>query len=82
MLNNLLPPHKCGLYLEHNTYKDIYQSIEDALAEISDDAWVSPEDKTAAEATGEIWTLQWYPNTPIGFYFRAAATLENLLNVE
>lgn len=74
-----LPEHKCGLYLEHNVHKDIYQDIITAVSEIADDVWVSLEEKQKALDTGELWTLQWYPNTPVGFYKVAAAGLEKLL---
>ena len=72
------PPHKCGLYLEHNTYKDIYTPLEEALTE-QDGFWVSDLERTRAQETGDIWTLQWYPNTPVGFYCVAASSLEAVL---
>ena len=74
-----LPEHACGLYLEHNRHKDTYESIDVAVSEIDEDAWVSLEEKQKALDTGELWTLQWYPNTPVGFYRIAAASLEKLL---
>lgn len=76
-----LPDHKCGLYLEHNVHRDYYLSIEKAVEEIDEEnePWVSPKEREKALATGEIWTLQWYPETPIGFHRLAASTLEALL---
>lgn len=74
-----LPEHACGLYLEHNVYKDVYESITEAVAEIPDDIWTSLEERQRALDTGELWTLHWYPNTPIGFRRLAAASLETLL---
>jgi len=41
--------------------------------------WKDDESKARAIATDEIWTLRWYPNTPIGSYSVAAPTLEELL---
>ena len=69
-----LPTHKCGLYLEHNQYKDYYDSIEEGVASL--DSWVSEEERQKALATGEIWVLQWYPDTPVGFNRLAASSLE------
>ena len=72
-----LPPHKCGLYLEHNQYKDFYDSIEKGVASL--DSWVSEEERQKALATGEIWVLQWYPDTPVGFNRLAASSLEMVM---
>lgn len=72
-----LPPHKCGLYLEHNAHRDVYESVEDAVEELGA-SWVSPGERNRALQTGEIWTLQWYPETPVGFNLIAASSLEAL----
>lgn len=74
----ILPSHECGLYLIHNEYKDYYLSIEQAVEEELG-FWISPEEKANALRSGEVWTLQWYPHTPIGFNKLAASTLEALL---
>ena len=73
-----LPAHKCGLYLEHNTYKDLYSSIAGAVED--EDSWAGPGERERCLGTGELWTIQWYPNTPVGFYRLAASTLEALLD--
>jgi hypothetical protein len=78
-----LPAHKCGLYLTHNEHRDIYQSIEEYIRDrVDDDEWVTPDAKAQAIETDEIWELQWYPDTPIGFYRRVGATLESVLELE
>ena len=77
-LEDLFPPHKCGAYLTHNAYKDYYESIESAVADMGD-GWVSPEEREKALATGEIWEMQWYPNTPVGFYKKVASSLQALM---
>ncbi len=41
--------------------------------------WENKEAEARAIAADEIWTLQWYPNTPVGFNSIAAPTLEELL---
>lgn len=78
-----LPDHKCGLFLEHNVHKDYYQTAKQAIEEAPEDMDMFPfkdeESRQRAIDTDEIWTLQWYPDTPIGSYKVAAPTLEELL---
>ena len=75
------PPHKASLYLTHNehlsNYETVAQAIEDGDFGMRD--WVSEEQKQKAIAANDCWILQWYPDTPIGFYVRAAADLDVLL---
>ena len=80
-IETILPPHKCGLYLEHNPHRDTYDTVEQWVEDhdIEDDDWVTPEDRQRAIETDEVWTLQWYPETPAGFHFVAAATFEGLM---
>lgn len=33
-----------------------------------DDSFVSSEEKQRCIETNTIWTLQWYPETPVGFF--------------
>ena len=76
-----LPPHKASLHLEHNPHLGYSQSVEqwDEDQEKRAD-WVSPEERAKAIATNEIWTLQWYPETPIGFHALVASSLEALID--
>jgi hypothetical protein len=70
---NWLPKHECGLHLSHNEHLDMYETIEDfydAQNFISEDEW----NKSIAE--NSVWSLQWYPKTPIGFHVICAASLE------
>jgi hypothetical protein len=73
-----LPKHKCGLYLEHNAHRDVYEKADAYLAD-SQYGFKSDADKERAIETDEIWTLQWYPHTPVGFHAVAAPTLDELL---
>lgn len=75
----LLPAHKCGLYLEHNAHRDVYQSAADLIAEQQYDGWKNQEAIQRAIATDEIWELQWYPETPVVFTRIFAPTLVELL---
>jgi hypothetical protein len=77
------PAHKCGLYLEHNVHRDYYESAqkwwENQVERECPHDWKDDESRNRAIASDEIWTLQWYPDTPIGSYSIAAPTLEELL---
>lgn len=42
--------------------------------------WVSDADKERALRENSVWTIQFYPRTPVGFYAFHAATLEGLMN--
>ena len=76
-----LPNHKCGLFLTHNEHRDYYMPAADWIEENDERLdWQSPEHKQRAIETDEVWTLQWYPHTPVGFIAVAAPTLEELLS--
>lgn len=78
----IFPKHDCSLTLEHNGYKDYYYTIEQAVSEEDEvgGGWIQGEREKALKI-GEIWSLQWYPHTPIGFHRLVAASLEKLLAV-
>lgn len=64
---------QCSIHLEFNPHKDFYESAE---------SYVSNQ-FTSAELEGvdlekDIWTLQFYPHTPIGFYRLIDNDLERL----
>ena len=67
------PEHKCGLYLSHNAHRDVYESVDTFCHE---QYFISPEDRQKCIDTDECWELQWYPDTPIGFYRLLGSTLE------
>lgn len=76
---NKLPDHKCSLTIVHNDHKNIYQSAEEWIEENTFYQWISEEEKKKAIENDSIWTIQVYPETPIGFYAYAASNLETLL---
>lgn len=79
----MLPPHKGSLSIEHNEHTTNYQTVAEYLSDTqwapSEDEWVTPTSKERAIATNSLWTMRVYPNTPVGFYRLAGATLEELL---
>lgn len=82
-LSEMMPRHDASLHLTHNDHKSYYLTVAKAIADddhgYSEDCWVSEEQKQKAIETNECWTLQWYPNTPVGFCILSAADLDVLL---
>lgn len=76
----LLPEHKCSLSLVHNEHRDYYQTVEQWASNREGMEWVSEEQRLKAIAEDNVWTIIWYPNTPIGSEWLAAYDLEVLLN--
>ena len=76
------PGHKVCLTLQHNPgrvfHDDVRQWINTKNHGDQWD-WKDEEQKQRAIDTNEVWTLDWYPRTPISFYSIAAPTLRELL---
>jgi hypothetical protein len=61
-------------------YQTVAESAESGMPGWpEDEEWVSPEEKQRAIANNSMWTLQWYPDTPIGFQRLAASSLAVML---
>lgn len=73
------PSHKAGMSLEHNQHKNFYEKASDWIDDNDLFEWENEEAKQKPIETDEIWTLQWYPHTPVGFCAVAAPTLADLL---
>lgn len=43
------------------------------------DEWVSPEEREKAIANNSVWSIQWYPDTPVGFCILYASSFEALI---
>jgi len=78
-----LPGHKCGLYITHNEHRNFYQTASKHIAESESVGnplnWKDEASKQRAIDMDEIWTIQWYPETPVGFISASAPTLEEAL---
>ena len=77
------PKHDGGLHITHNQHHAYYETAE-KWADDNDHHpapydWASPEERAKAIAEDSIWTLQWYPNTPVGFNSVCASTFEACL---
>lgn len=75
-----LPPHHC-LSIQHNEHKSTYTSINDYLNEEYVKYDISFEEAQKCLREDEIWEVQVYPYTPIGFYKTCASTLEEAIRL-
>src|SRR5688572_21450722 len=79
----LLPGKFSSLTLGYNESSAVnYMSVKEWQEEgPSDDLtdWVSNDEKAKAAATNSMWTLHWYPDTPVGSYCVGASGLLPLL---
>ena len=82
------PRHDCSLTLIHNAPRDCYNTVAQVCDEsdscydpwYEDEAWISEEQRQKAIATNEVWSLSWYPSSPVGFlHHRHAADLDSLM---
>lgn len=70
------------LHLTFNVEHAInYDTVEGFIrcGQYDPESWVSPEEMQKSIDTNSVWTLQWYPDTPIGFYTLRASSIEALL---
>ena len=72
---NWLPKHDCCLYLTHNEHKAAYESIEHFY---NKEDFLDESEWEKAISENNVWSLQWYPDTPIGFHVVCAASLERI----
>jgi len=75
----ILPAHKCGLYITHNEHRDVYETVEEHLEHLEVFGAEDVVDRDTMIATGEVWRVQVYPHTPVGFYAFTGPTLEAVL---
>lgn len=79
-LRGLLKGKFSELVLTYNGHACNYQTVAEAVEQDHwHGDWISDEEREKAIATNSAWTLQWYPDTPVGFYKSSASTLSALL---
>lgn len=76
---DLLPKHKVTLSITHNEHREYHEPLTSYIDE-RDSSWENEESRQRAIATDEIWEMQWYPDTSVGFYCAAAPTLPELIS--
>jgi hypothetical protein len=62
-----------------------YQTVEDYVTTPAPEwvltpNWVSDQEKWKAAETNSMWTLHWYPDTPIGFCYISASSIEAIID--
>lgn len=68
-MEQLIKRCKCGIYLDINIHKDLYQKTEEAIKKINENENEIDEDMAKRMIKEDmIISLQFYPNTPVGFY--------------
>lgn len=80
----LLPRHEASLHLTHNQHKAYYETVADYIADVEEHSkgatdWVCEGERERAIAANELWHLQWYPDTPVGFCDVYAASFAALV---
>lgn len=77
-----LPRYAVSFHLHHNQHLSYYETVQQTIADDSgyygERSWVSPEERLRAIETNELWTAQWYPDTPVGFHVLHASSLDAL----
>ncbi len=78
-----LPNHKASLTIIHNDHKSNYKTVAEAIEDgdhgYKNNCWINEEQKQKSINTDDCWIIQWYPDTPIGFYILSAADLDKLI---
>lgn len=72
-LKDLMSRCKCGVYVTVNAHRDVYESVEVFLSDMSSQGdhealEIDPEVKAKMIETNTVVQVQFYPNTPISFY--------------
>jgi|SRR5581483_4313642 len=82
-LRGLLKGEFASLHISFNDSSALnYVSVEKFETEFSSadaDDWISEEERQKGYASNSKWSVQWYPDTPIGSYCVAASTLVGAL---
>lgn len=81
ILMELLPEHKCSLTITHNPHKDFYETVADYCRRFGANCWADEFSMVRAIDSDELWEIQWYPDTPNGFFKVMAPTLEEALEL-
>jgi hypothetical protein len=78
-----LPKHKCALYITHNEHLSVYETVAQELEHFEGqwlaDDWAAEGEREKAIETNELWKLQWYPSSPVGFSIILASSFDVLV---
>ena len=81
-MEEIIKKCKCGVYLEINKYRDYYETVEEAIKE-ENERQTEPEiEKELADRMikeNMFISLQFYPDTPAGFYTVYGTSLDEVI---
>lgn len=81
-IQNIIDRCKCGVYLTVNEHRDVYETVKEKIQEINERNSEPEINETLAKrliAANCIYELQFYPDTPVGFYIVYGATLDEVI---
>jgi hypothetical protein len=78
----LMKQCKCGIFLKVNEHRDYYQSTKECIEEINSSEAGEIDEETAKDLIEKdlIITLQFYPDTPVGFYIIYGTDIDKILD--
>lgn len=82
LLPPFMPPHKACCTIQHNDHLSNYSTVTQEMKHNPDwfvGAWVSDESRDYAIEHNELWSLQWYPESPVGFNNLCAGRWEDIV---
>lgn len=82
-MEEIIKKCKCGIYLEVNRYRDYYETVTEAIKEENErhsEPEIEPELAERMIKENMFISLQFYPDTPIGFYKVYGTSLEEVVN--
>lgn len=82
-LQQIIDKCKCGIYLEINKNRDYYQTVEEEIKEIQNMISIDeiePEMIKKMIKHNSLISLQFYPNSPVGFCIIYHYDLESILD--
>lgn len=74
-------PHHINLTIEHQPHAICYETVEQWLESEREMVEPSANDRAEMIRTGEVWLLNWCPDTPVGSCCVVAATLGRALKL-
>lgn len=84
LAKHLLKGEFSSMHITFNDHKSNYvtlaQEMQDRPDWYEDDDFISPEDRQKCAETDTIWSVQWYPHTPVGFCHMHASSFALLLS--
>lgn len=78
-LRGLLRGKFSSLTIDFNDEHAINYMSAEEWGRYEADEWVSDAERDKAIAENSVWTIQWYPNTPVSFSILRASSLAALI---